>query len=51
MDLRGRRIDIDEDGACKRWTSGQDKRARVRAFVITKNILEEVLAFSIFQRV
>ena len=25
----------------QRWTSGQDKRARVRAFVITKNILEK----------
>ena len=41
MDLRGRKIDIDEDGANIAMDYGKDKRARVREFKITKGTLEK----------
>ena len=41
MDLRGRKIEIDEDGANIATDYGKDKRARVREFKITKGILEK----------
>ena len=42
MDLRGRKIEINEDGANMAMDYGKDKRARVREFKITKASLRNL---------